>query len=346
MFITGHTGFKGTWLSLLLQNLGATTAGYALAPTTDNCIFNLTHPYQSYISHIDDIRDQDKLEKAILEFQPDFIFHLAAQPLVRESYRIPVETFEINTMGTTHILQTLQALQKKCTIIIVTTDKVYENLEQHVHYAENSRLGGHDPYSASKACTELVVQSYRSSFFPETTYAGHLKAIASARAGNVIGGGDYSADRIIPDLIRALTANEALELRNPDAIRPWQHVLEPLTGYLLLAAMLHEDISYSGAYNFGPVPEDHLTVRELAEVAIKYWGSGQWQNIRAENTLHEAALLKLDIQKSWHKLNWRPRWSARKAIQMTINWYKEVGVADMKELSLQQIETYFSAHDI
>ncbi len=339
VFITGHTGFKGSWLSCWLHMLGADIKGYALAPEQDPSLFDHINPFEPEKSIIADIREREKLKEELLAFEPDYIFHLAAQPLVRRSYSIPSETFEVNAIGTANLLEALRSLPKKCTVIIITTDKVYENTEQDVLYRETDRLGGYDPYSASKACTEMVVDSFRNSFFNTSNYPVHQKAIASARAGNVIGGGDYSQDRILPDIVQALQHNELINVRNPGAVRPWQHVLEPLGGYLLLGGLLHQDINYSGAYNFGPQKEDHLTVKELVETAIKVWGSGYWKDASDGNAPHEAGLLKLDISKAKTVLNWLPKWNAQTAIVNSIEWYKKP-VAGLKEFTRRQVEKY------
>ena len=238
IFVTGHTGFKGAWLVTWLQLMGAAVKGYALEPENEKAIYNVVSPHLQIESIIADIRDREKLHQEILSFQPDFIFHLAAQPLVRYSYQVPAETFEVNAIGTANLLEAVVHLEKKCTIVIVTTDKVYENKERHKWYKEKNRLGGYDPYSASKACAELVTASFHSSFFNPAQMETHNKALATARAGNVIGGGDWNKDRIIPDIINHLRSGKNIPVRNPHAIRPWQHVLEPLGGYLALAAAL------------------------------------------------------------------------------------------------------------
>ncbi len=340
VFVTGHTGFKGTWLSILLNMLGAEVKGYALTPEHELSIFNLTKPLSGSRSVIADIRNKEKLKSEILDFAPDFIFHLAAQPLVRLSYQIPAETFEVNAIGTANLLEVLTGLNKKCTTIIITTDKVYENKEQDILYREEDRLGGYDPYSASKACTEIVVDSFRNSFFNTSTHAIHQKAIASARAGNVIGGGDFSKDRIIPDIVRALKNNQPVIVRNPNAVRPWQHVLEPVTGYLLLALRLNEDIQFSGAYNFGPRPDDHLPVKDLVALSIKAWGHGTWIDQSDTIQPHEATLLKLDIQKALNHLHWTPKMDASVAIGKTLDWYKNVQAENALAYTQQQIEDY------
>lgn len=343
VFITGHTGFKGSWLAAILHTLGATVKGYALAPEYPNGLYNLLSPLNICESVIADIRNKEKLTAEILSFQPDYIFHLAAQPLVRRSYQIPAETFEVNVAGTANVLEAMNKLSNKCTAIIITTDKVYANREQNILYSEDDALGGYDPYSASKACTELVVSSFRNSFFNIEKYDAHQKAIASVRAGNVIGGGDYSADRIIPDIIKALSENKTIEVRNPNAVRPWQHVLEPLGGYLLLGALLNEHPQkFNEAFNFGPYPEDHLTVKELVKNAIKIWGSGDWKDVSNANEPHEANLLKLDISKAMHKLHWKPKLNATQAIEWTISWYKQP-LQTKVAFTLQQIKTYLEA---
>ena len=342
VFITGHTGFKGSWLTLWLHQLGAEVKGYALAPEYGNCLYNLLNPLNIFESIIDDIRNKKKLENEIEVFQPDFIFHLAAQPLVRRSYQIPAETFEVNAVGTANLLEAVNKLQKKCAVLIITTDKVYENKEKHILYKETDRLGGYDPYSASKACTEIVTESFRNSFFNINKYTSHQKAIATARAGNVIGGGDFSEDRIIPDIVKALKSKKIITVRNPNAIRPWQHVLEPLGGYLLLAGLMDkEPLSFLGAYNFGPKPEDHLMVKELVELSIKNWGNGTWKDTSDTNQPHEAGLLKLDISKAKEKLQWQPKLKAEEAIEWTIDWYKKEtnGIIDY---TMQQINNYMN----
>ena len=342
VFITGHTGFKGSWLAAWLYTLGATVKGYALAPEYDNGLFGLIENEGMIESVIADIRDTDRVSEEILSFQPDYIFHLAAQPLVRRSYELPTETFDINVTGTASVLEAAAKLQKACTIVVITTDKVYENKEIDVLYKEDDQLGGYDPYSASKACTEIVVNSFRRSFFNANKYSEHKKAIASVRAGNVIGGGDWSVDRIVPDIARALLNNETIGVRNPNAVRPWQHVLEPLGGYLLVGALLNKDPEkYATAYNFGPLPADHLTVKELVEIAIKVWGNGNWEDTSSPTAVHEANLLKLDIAKAKEELGWIPKLNASAAISWTIEWYKKP-VAEQLSFSVEQIKTYQS----
>lgn len=342
VFVTGHTGFKGSWLTATLHNLGATVKGYALAPDYENGLFDLLQADGIVESVIADIRDKEKLTAAIQAFQPDYVFHLAAQPLVRRSYEIPAETFDVNVTGTANVLEAVHGLPGKCTVVIITTDKVYENKEKDILYTEEDALGGYDPYSASKACAELVVSSFRNSFFNTASFNRHQKAMASVRAGNVIGGGDWSRDRIVPDIVRALQQQKVIEVRNPHAVRPWQHVLEPIGGYLLLGGLLNnEPLQYSKAFNFGPLPDDHLTVKELVETAISAWGSGTWHDASDPTQVHEAGLLKLDITRARTELNWQPQWNAGQAIQHTINWFKK----DKKEqagFTFQQINTYFA----
>jgi len=341
VFITGHTGFKGSWLMAWLHELGAIVKGYALEPEYDESLFQLLQPLNLAESIIADIRDKEKMKYEVLSFQPDYIFHLAAQPLVRRSYRIPAETFEVNAVGTANLLEIVTLLEKKCTVVVITTDKVYENKEQDILYNESDVLGGYDPYSASKACTEIVVSSFRNSFFNINKITAHQKAIASVRAGNVIGGGDYSDDRIIPDIVKALKEQKTIEVRNPNSVRPWQHVLEPLGGYLLLGGLMHnKPAKYSGAYNFGPVPTDHLTVKELVLSAIGTWGSGEWKDTSSNDQPHEATLLKLDISKAMNTLNWQPKLNAANAIAWTINWYKQKSA--VPEFTFKQINDYMN----
>lgn len=342
VFITGHTGFKGAWLMATLHWLGARVKGYALAPAYEPNLFDALSPLPATETVLADIRDRKRLEKELAAFQPDYIFHLAAQPLVRRSYEVPAETFEVNVGGTANLLESVIHLPHPCTIIVITTDKVYENKEKDILYREEDMLGGYDPYSASKACTELVVNAFRNSFFHPATYARHQKTMASVRAGNVIGGGDWNRDRIIPDMVRALEQSRVIPIRNPYAVRPWQHVLEPLGGYLLLGGMLREQPGqYAKAYNFGPLPEDHLSVRQLVETAIGAWGSGDWKDVSDPSQPHEAGLLKLDITRARKELRWEPKLDAGRAIEWTMAWYKHP-VSARKDFSFQQIKAYFA----
>lgn len=324
VFLTGHTGFKGAWLLKILSLLGADVKGYALAPQNDDDLFNLINGNQLCNSVIADLREREKLTNEVLEFQPDFIFHLAAQPLVRLSYEIPSETFEVNAIGTAYLLDAVRLLNNKCSVVLITTDKVYHNNEWEYPYRENDRLGGYDPYSASKACAELVIDSYRNSFFNKKTYNQHQKGIAVGRAGNVIGGGDWAKDRLMPDIAKAFANNEEVIIRNPNSVRPWQHVLEPVVAYLLLGKYLSEDpLKFGQAYNFGPHGTDALSVREMLKLSIGCWGSGTYKFEEALSPLHEAGLLKLDISKSMKDLAWGPQMNASAAVEMTMNWYKE-----------------------
>lgn len=324
----------------VLYSLGAQVKGYSLPPAYQHGLFDVLEPLKLANSVLGDIREKTRLNREIVDFAPDFIFHLAAQPLVRRSYQEPAETFDINVTGTANVLEAAHHLPHPCTIVVITTDKVYENKEQHVLYKEGDTLGGYDAYSASKACAELVVNAFRSSFFNPAKVSQHGKAIASARAGNVIGGGDWSADRIVPDIVRALQKQQSIEVRNPHAVRPWQHVLEPLTGYLMLGGLLQASpAEYSNPYNFGPLPDDHLTVQQLVETALLAWGSGSWKDTSSPNQPHEAGLLKLDITRAMQELNWKPKLDAAQAIEWTLNWYKQP--ADKQaDFAFQQINTY------
>ena len=344
VFVTGHTGFKGSWLVKILSLLGADVRGYALTPDGELNLYTVLNGDDLCDSVIGDIRDRQKLIASIEEFNPDFIFHLAAQSLVRLSYEIPSETFEVNAIGTANVLDGIRKL-KKCYAILVTTDKVYHNHEWHYPYRETDRLGGYDPYSASKACTELVIDSYKKSFFNDNDFEKHQKAIAVGRAGNVIGGGDWASDRLLPDIARALAANKVIEIRNPDSVRPWQHVLEPLLGYLLLGAKLTEDpVLFAQPYNFGPDVGDARPVKEMVAMAIKSWGSGSFFINQSDTQPHEAGLLKLDISKASIELKWRPKMNAPEAIEKTIAWYKKFYTDNkkIKEFTEMQIKDFFN----
>lgn len=345
VFVTGHTGFKGAWLLQILSILGAEIKGYALAPQTENDLYHLIDGDKLCTSVIADLRERETLKKEVTDFSPDFVFHLAAQPLVRLSYEIPSETFEVNAIGTANLLDAVRLLNKPCTVILITTDKVYHNNEWDYPYRENDRLGGYDPYSASKACAELVIDSYRNSFFNTTHYNIHQKGLAVGRAGNVIGGGDWSKDRLIPDIAKSLSKNEEIVIRNPHAVRPWQHVLEPVVAYLLLGARLKDDpLAFGQAYNFGPYATDALPVQEMLELAIECWGNGQYQVQKNENQPHEAGLLKLDISKAIKELGWKPKLNAKSAVEMTIDWYKEFQVNrnHIADFTINQILNYFN----
>lgn len=337
VLVTGHTGFKGSWLSFWLHKLGASVAGMALPPNTSPSLFDQLGIEELVDHMIGDIRDADLVARRVVEVQPDVLFHLAAQPLVIESYETPLETWQTNVMGSAHIMQTLRHLPGRCGVVMVTTDKVYDNLEDGRPYSEEHPLGGHDPYSASKAAMEIAVSSWRRSFF-----AGPDIRIASARAGNVIGGGDWAANRIVPDIVRALTHGQQIEVRNPQAVRPWQHVLEPLAGYLALAERLctSEDAAYQSAFNFGPDPKDARPVGDLVVEALRHW-PGQWVDASPRDAVHEAKLLSLDATKSERLLGVVPRWTFEEAIEKTINWYHVVANGgSAAEITQSQLAAY------
>lgn len=338
IFLTGHTGFKGSWLSLWLSSLGATVKGYSLAAPTSPSLFNCAGVENIVESQIGDIRDAESLHHSMLSFKPDIVFHLAAQPLVRLSYELPVETFSSNVMGTVNLLESVRNIPNIQAVVVVTSDKCYENKEWRWGYREGEPLGGYDTYSASKACAELVTSSYRQSFFNNTP--NHC-ALASARAGNVIGGGDWAADRLVPDILKSLQKAEPVVLRNPQAIRPWQHVLEPLAGYMTLAKQLCESgQSYAEAWNFGPPEEGAKTVQWMTEELISQWGSGSWE-LEAGAQPHEATYLKLDCSKAREKLHWQPVWNPAEALAVTANWHKAwVNGANMQLHCLDDVERY------
>ena len=345
MLITGHTGFKGSWLSIWLKSLGAIVVGYALPPATTPNMFNAAGLYNHLINIEGDIRDKQHLEQVLVEHKPDMVFHLAAQPIVRLSYELPHYSFETNIMGTVNLLEAVRKTESVRVCTVITSDKCYENKEWIYAYRENDPLGGYDPYSASKACAELVVGSYQQSFFHPTEYKQHQTALSSVRAGNVIGGGDWGMDRIVPDCVRALTSNKPITVRNPQAIRPWQHVLEPLSGYLWLSALMWDQGStYSSAWNFGPHNFDNITVGELADKIVEYWGNGYWQDasVQKNNQMHEANHLKLDCTKSQNLLGCFPVYRIDEAIKMTLDWYRAFYASDenIYVLTLSQIQAY------
>lgn len=342
VFVTGHTGFKGAWLVQILQWLGAEVKGYSLSPEKSKDLYNqIDGDKRVYSSVIADLRDLHKLAGEMVRFEPHFVFHLAAQALVRRSYDLPTETFMINAQGTAHVLEAIRIMHNPCVAVMITTDKVYENPERGTPFKEDDKLGGHDPYSASKAAAEIIIESYTRSFFPPEHYSYHKKAVASVRAGNVIGGGDFSDDRIIPDIVRALDFGEQVGLRNPQSIRPWQHVLEPLGAYLLLAARMSEDaVTYSSAFNFGPNVADMLTVEELTRIFFDSYGTGSYKIIEQEKAPHEAKLLLLDSHKAANLLGWVPQLDAVKAIRWTADWYANKE-QDAHTKCLEQIKNYF-----
>lgn len=328
VLITGHTGFKGSWLTIWLKELGANVIGYALEPYTKRDNFVVTG-LENKITHIiEDVRDYNKLKGVFDKYKPEFVFHLAAQPIVRESYLNPKETYDINVGGTVNVFECCRLTDSVKVIINVTSDKCYENKEWIWGYRENDPMGGYDPYSSSKGCSELITTAYRKSFFNPKDFKKNSKSISSVRAGNVIGGGDWQKDRLIPDCINALENNKPIEIRNPNATRPWQHVLEPLSGYLLLASKMYfEKHKYSGAWNFGPEYSAIITVEKVSKKIVEYWGEGK---IKLKNKIsdepHEAKLLSLDIIKARNYLKWKPILSIDETIQMSINWYKNSDV--------------------
>lgn len=342
VLVTGHTGFKGSWLSIWLHELGAEVIGVANDPLTERDNYVLSGIGKKMKADIRaDIRDRSKLKKIFLEYRPEIVFHLAAQPLVRLSYDIPVETYETNVMGTIHVMEAIRFTDSVKVGIMITTDKCYENREQIWGYRENEPMGGYDPYSSSKGATEIAIASWRRSFFNPTQYIKHNKSIASVRAGNVIGGGDWALDRIIPDCIRALEVGQTIDIRNPKAVRPWQHVLEPLSGYMLLAQkMWNEPIKYCEGWNFGPKLESVSTVWEVATKIVEGYGDGELRDLSNMNALHEANLLMLDISKAKFQLGWEPRMNIDQCISLVIDWYKKYLSQSVYSLCVEEIEKY------
>lgn len=342
VFITGHTGFKGSWMCLWLNSLGAEVTGYALEPPTEPSLFNLCNIHKFIHSIKGDVRDLNLLHKSIRDARPEVIIHMAAQPLVRDSYINPVETYGINVMGTVNVLEAARNIKGIKALINVTTDKCYENKEWIWGYRENEPFGGYDPYSNSKACSELVTAAYRSSFFNHGTYDTHGVAVASARAGNVIGGGDWARDRLITDCVSALVQGEKIRIRNPLAIRPWQHVLEPLAGYLNLAEKLYyKGAEFAEGWNFGPDEGDAKTVEWIVARLCKKWEGSAGYYVEKGEHPHEAIYLKLDCSKAKSRLEWYPKWNLEKAIDCIVDWaidYKEG--KDIRETCLKQIAEY------
>lgn len=344
VFITGHTGFKGGWLSLILKTAGAKVAGYSLKPPTLPSFFEIIDRNAGIESYIHDIRDLNTLKKKLTQSSPEIVFHLAAQSLVMESYKDPVDTYTTNVIGTLNLLEAIRTVKSVRSVVIITTDKCYENKEWIWPYRETDPLGGYDPYSSSKACAEIVTASMRRAFFdPERNPVNHV-GIATARAGNVIGGGDWAKDRLIPDFIRAILNNEKIIIRHPMAIRPWQHVFEPLSGYMLLAEKLfYEGTKYSEAWNFGPDPSDVRTVEWIINKLYELWQSKPNFVISDQENVHEAQQLRLDCSKARTLLNWEPKWSLETALKMIIEWisvYKKQG--DVYKICLKQIEQFFT----
>jgi CDP-glucose 4,6-dehydratase len=344
VFITGHTGFKGSWLILWLNSMGANVIGFGLNPPTAPSLFDLCKLSSEVSSFIGDIRDSEQLNDAILESKPDIVIHMAAQPLVRDSYKHPVETYSTNVMGTVNLFEAIRKSNSVRAVVNVTTDKCYENKEWPWGYRENESLGGYDPYSNSKACSELVTSSYRSSFFNPKEYKIHGVAISSARAGNVIGGGDWATERLIPDCMRALLVGEEIIIRNPKAIRPWQHVLEPLSGYLTLAEKLYnEGPLYGEAWNFGPYDTDVRPVQWVVRTLCEKWGKASTYTVDTNEHPHEAHYLKLDCSKANSHLGWHPRWDLNQSLDKVIDWTKTYeNNGDLTEASIQQIKEYIS----
>ncbi|NQT57500.1 MAG: CDP-glucose 4,6-dehydratase [Bacteroidetes bacterium] len=326
IFLTGHTGFKGSWLSIWLNLLGAQVTGYSLEPPTEPSLFESAHIAKIITSKLGDIRDLESLKNAMIKADPEIVIHLAAQSLVRESYRDPVGTYSTNVMGSVHVLEAVRFCHSVRAVVNVTTDKCYQNKEWMWGYRENERLNGYDPYSNSKSCSELATSAYRNSFFnPDTYGTDHFVAIASARAGNVIGGGDWAKDRLIPDIITSFQNNKIVNIRNPHSIRPWQNVLEPLSGYLLLAENLYGDngIEFGEGWNFGPYDSSAKTVGWIVEKLCVLWGEGAKYSVDQSLHPHEAQYLKLDISKAINRLDWTPAWSLEESLLQIVHWYKE-----------------------
>ncbi len=339
VMLTGHTGFKGSWLAFLLNEVNAEVLGYALPPVEKDNHFDLLELEKSIQHVVADIRDEKKLKETMEEFQPEFVFHLAAQALVRPSYADPRTTFETNVMGSVNVLEAVRKCSSVRSFVYITSDKCYENHEWLWGYRENDRLGGHDPYSASKAAAEIAFSAYTRSFFFDRPKLG----AATTRAGNVIGGGDWAVDRIIPDCIRAIQSKKPIHLRNPTATRPWQHVLEPLSGYLLLAARLYEEpVAYAGAWNFGPPASEVRTVSEVAQRIVDRFGCGSVTTDINKKNHHEAQLLQLNCDKAHQLLGWYPRWDVETTLNMTSDWYMQVqNGKKAKDITRQQLHNYF-----
>jgi len=343
VLLTGHTGFKGSWLSLWLQSMDAQVVGYALAPPTEPSLFEVAGVGAGMTSVIGDILDLEHLRSVFAEHKPEIVIHMAAQPLVRYSYAEPVETYSTNVMGTVNLLEAVRGTPGVKAVVNVTTDKCYENREWAWGYRENEAMGGYDPYSSSKGCAELVTAAYRNSFFNSATFnVKHSTAIASARAGNVIGGGDWAEDRLIPDIMRAITQGRSVTIRNPHAIRPWQHVLEPLSGYLKLAQKLYEEgAAYAEGWNFGPNDEDAKPVQWIVEQLTQSWGEGASWLLDGGEHPHEAHYLKLDCSKAKGRLDWHPRWHLDEALKRIVDWQKQYLYGrDMRAVTIEQIDLY------
>lgn len=345
VFLTGHTGFKGSWLSLWLQNMGANVKGFSLVPPSQPSMFKELNIEAGMESEIGDIRDYKVLRKSIEAFKPEIVIHMAAQPLVRLSYSEPVETYHTNVMGTVHLLDAIRHVGGVKAVVNITSDKCYENKEWPWGYREDEPKGGYDPYSNSKGCAELVADAFRNSYFNNKNYEVHGCALASVRAGNVIGGGDWADDRLIPDMIRAFENGQTVKIRNPHAIRPWQHVLEPLSGYLLTAQLLWDQGStFAEGWNFGPNEDDAKPVEWIVERLTKCWGGGASWCLDGETHPHEAGYLKLDCSKAKMKMGWKPRWHLNETLQRIAEWHKAfLAGQDMKAYTLNEIEEYIAS---
>ncbi len=341
VLVTGHTGFKGSWLSLWLQNLGANVVGYALVPPTEPALFEDARVAEGMTSITGDVRDLAHFQSVIDQYKPEIIFHLAAQPLVRYSYQAPVETFTTNVIGTVHMLESVRHAESVRVVVSITSDKCYENQEWFWGYRETDRLGGHDPYSGSKACAEKAIAAYRNSYFPPDEFEQHGVALASTRAGNVIGGGDWALDRLIPDIMKAILDTSPVIIRSPEAIRPWQHVLEPLNGYLTLAEQMWTNPTLAQAWNFGPEDKDAKTVGWIVDYLTKLWGEGaSWRLDGAEHP-HENTYLKLDCSKAKSLLGWSPRLSLPTALEWIAEWFLAYRQhEDMREVTERQIARF------
>lgn len=342
VFVTGHTGFKGSWLCLLLEELGARVSGFSLPPPTEPSLFDMARIGSSVTSVIGDVRDYDQLLAAMRAAAPDVVFHLAAQPLVRYSYENPIETYATNVMGTVHVLEAVRALGTVKAVVAVTSDKCYDNREWVYPYRETDPMGGHDPYSSSKGCSELVAAAYRASYFPPDRLRDHGTALATVRAGNVIGGGDWASDRLVPDLVRAFETGTSPVIRSPGAVRPWQHVLEALVGYVEIAGRLLEgQTRFADAWNFGPADEDAKPVAWIANRMAEAWGvESGWQDWKGE-VPHEAGLLKLDTSKARAELGWRPTLTLLRTLEAIVAWHKAVGAGqDARGVTLGQIRDF------
>lgn len=347
VLLTGHTGFKGSWLTLWLCELGAVVTGVSLEPENDLCLFKQLALSKRINNHFADIRDLSAIESIVRSSDPEVVLHLAAQPLVRRSYRVPLGTWSTNVQGSLHVLEALRLLSHPCAVVMITTDKVYANREWDYGYRENDQLGGHDPYSSSKAGAEIAIASWRSSFIGKASHQTPHLSIATARAGNVIGGGDWAEDRIVPDAVRALANGREIPVRRPLATRPWQHVLEPLSGYLLLAQRLTQASQpsltnpYAEAFNFGPHLESNRPVIDLIKEALLHW-PGKWSDLSDQASPHEAGRLHLQIDKAHHQLGWQPRWNFSTTIARTIGWYRSIhqDPSQAQNLCLKDLELY------